>query len=49
MYADTLLHNCRVLTGQPDALSAHILLDASNALLRMEAEWPPSDPVTPRP
>ncbi|MDX2115397.1 MAG: hypothetical protein SFZ24_07215 [Planctomycetota bacterium] len=31
MYAETLLHNCRVGLGRPDRLSAHICLDA--------AEW----------
>lgn len=39
MYAGTLLHNCRVMTGQPDALSAHILMDAANALQRMHEAW----------
>ncbi len=32
MYAGTLLHNCQVTYGRPDALSAHILADAAWAL-----------------
>lgn len=32
MYAQTLLHNCQVSLGRPDALSALILRDAANAL-----------------
>ncbi|MCA9312283.1 MAG: hypothetical protein KDA21_13800 [Phycisphaerales bacterium] len=40
LYAQTLLHNCRVTTGQPDPLSAQILLDAANALTRMASDWP---------
>lgn len=33
-YAETLLHNCLVTTGQPEPLSAWILLDAANELER---------------
>lgn len=32
LYAETLLHNCRVQFGRPDVLSAMVLLDASRAL-----------------
>ncbi|MEC9373862.1 MAG: hypothetical protein VYC34_08460 [Planctomycetota bacterium] len=32
LYAETLLHNCRVANGRPDPLSAQILLDAADAL-----------------
>jgi hypothetical protein len=32
LYAQTLLHNCRVQLGRPDRLSAHILADAALAL-----------------
>lgn len=32
MYAQTLLHNCQVTLGRPDAFSALILRDASDAL-----------------
>jgi hypothetical protein len=32
MYAETLLHNCLVTTGEPDFFSACILLDAARAL-----------------
>lgn len=32
LYAQTLVHNCRVSMGRPDLLSAHILLDAAEAL-----------------
>jgi len=31
-YAETLLHNCMVISAKPDALSAWILLDAANEL-----------------
>ena len=31
-YAETLLHNCMVMSGKPDPLSAWILLDAANEL-----------------
>ena len=31
-YAETLLHNCMVMSGKPDSLSAWILLDAANEL-----------------
>lgn len=40
LYGETLLHNCRVATGQPDPLSAVILHDAANALARMNRAWP---------
>ena len=33
-YAETLLHNCLVTTGEPEPLSAWILLDAANELER---------------
>ena len=32
LYAETLLHNCRVSLGRPDAFSAELLLDAADAL-----------------
>lgn len=32
LFAQTLLHNCQVALGRPDALSALILLDAADAL-----------------
>ena len=32
LYAEALLHNCQVSMGRPDAFSAHILLDAAEAL-----------------
>lgn len=32
LYAETLLHNCRVQSGRPDPLSALILLDGAEAL-----------------
>lgn len=32
LYAQTLLHNCMVHTGQPDRLSAHLLADSADAL-----------------
>lgn len=32
MYAETLMHNCMVSSGQPDTLSALILLDAAKQL-----------------
>ena len=32
LYAETLLHNCQVQNGKPDALSALILLDGAEAL-----------------
>jgi len=38
MYAQTLLHNCQVTLGRPDALSALILQDASDALRRSGIE-----------
>ena len=41
MYAETMLHNCLVTTGQPDLVSALILWDAANWLL------PPTTPTTP--
>lgn len=31
-YAETLLHNCMVMSGKPDTLSAWILLDSANEL-----------------
>ncbi|MCH8823437.1 MAG: hypothetical protein IH984_08000 [Planctomycetes bacterium] len=31
-YAETLLHNCMVMSGKPDPLSAWILLDSANEL-----------------
>lgn len=31
-YAQTLVHNCHVARGKPDALSAHIIADAADAL-----------------
>ena len=33
MYAETMLHNCLVTTGQPDLVSALILWDAANWLM----------------
>jgi hypothetical protein len=32
MYAQTLLHNCQVSLGEPDAFSKLILADAADAL-----------------
>ena len=32
LYADTMLHNCQVALGHVDRLSAHIMLDAAEAL-----------------
>ncbi len=32
LYAETLIHNCQVALGHVDALSAHILMDAADAL-----------------
>lgn len=32
LYAETLLHNCRILAGKPDPVSAEILLDAAEFL-----------------
>jgi len=37
MYAETLLHNCMSMTGEPDALSAMILQDAARELERASA------------
>ncbi|MEZ6243454.1 MAG: hypothetical protein R3B57_10475 [Phycisphaerales bacterium] len=34
LHASTLLHNCQVLTGRPDRISACILLDAATILRR---------------
>lgn len=43
-YAETLLHNCLVTTGQPEPLSAWILLDAANELERSHpTARPPED------
>ena len=39
-YAETLLHNCLVTTGEPEPLSAWILLDAANELERYAAALP---------
>lgn len=38
LYAETLLHNCRVTLGHPDALSREILLDSADALRELAAE-----------
>jgi hypothetical protein len=32
LYAEALLHNCQVSMGRADAFSAHVLLDAAEAL-----------------
>jgi hypothetical protein len=32
-YAQTLVHNCHIARGKPDALSAHIIADAADALI----------------
>lgn len=37
LYAQTLLHNCRVTLGRPDVVSALLLLDASRQLRAEEA------------
>jgi len=40
LYAQTLLHNCQVSLGRPDALSALILSDAASSLHRGRiAQW----------
>ena len=41
-YAETLLHNSLVTTGEPEPLSAWILLDAANELERYIVAQPPS-------
>lgn len=37
LYAEALLHNCQVNQGRPDAFSAHVLLDAADALRVIDA------------
>jgi len=32
LHAQTMLHNCQISLGRPDALSAHVLLDAAECL-----------------
>lgn len=41
MYAQSLLHNCQVMYGKPDARSAWILWDAANELAGEEPRDPP--------
>ena len=41
LYAETLIHNCQTTHGVPDALSAHILRDAADALAEYQRNAAP--------